>query len=162
MAKCKLSRKSTHVFSIVSRRFLSTWCMMGLFILGICYLCLAQHSSEGFFFFRAQNWTCQQWAATQLCKECHGWQLHSCWGIGWAFLVKQYHTQEPLCHGDPPWGFQMPLLLENVPTPPYHVAPVSGGNYHDCNQPFGSSWKITKDSSILSEWQNRTKTTTIF
>lgn len=27
--------------------------MMGFFILGICYLCLAQHSSEGFSFFSA-------------------------------------------------------------------------------------------------------------
>lgn len=54
----------------------------------------------GFFFPRAQNWTCQQWAATQLCKECHGWQPHSCRGLGWVFLVKQCHAQEAWCHWD--------------------------------------------------------------
>lgn len=74
------------------------------------------------FFFRVQNWTCQQWAATQLCKECHGWRLCSCRGRGWASLVQQHHTQEPLCPRDPPWCFQMPSLLEECAKPPHHVA----------------------------------------
>lgn len=98
---------------------------MGFCILGICYLCLAPHSREGFFFLllpRAQNWTCQQWAATQLCKECHGWQLHSCWGTGWAFLVKQYRTQEPLCLGTHHGVSECPDSWKNVPTSPYQVA----------------------------------------
>ena len=80
----------------------------------------------GYFFFflcfRVQNWPRQQQAATQLCKECHGWQLPRCRGIGWAFLVKQHCPQEAWCHWDPPWGYHMPLLLEKRANPPSHVA----------------------------------------
>lgn len=70
-------------------------------MLGICCLCLAQHYSEGFYFFffsKSSNRTCQHWGATQLCKERLGWQWHSCRGLGWALLVQQGWTQRPLCH----------------------------------------------------------------
>lgn len=53
MAKCKLRRKnSLFFFSVVSRRFQVPdiqW--RAFFTLGIRCLCLAQHSSEGFYFF---------------------------------------------------------------------------------------------------------------
>lgn len=76
---------------------------------------------RGYFFFsRVQNWRCQQRAATQLYDECHGWQLHSCQGIGWAFLVKQHHTGET-CHWFSPWNSQMSSPWENMPASPYRV-----------------------------------------
>lgn len=112
---------------------------MSFFTWGICCLCRAQHSREVIFFPpRVQNWTCQQRAATQLYDECHGWQLHSCQGIGWAFLVKQHHTGET-CHWFSPWNSQMSSPWENMPASPYRVV--------QCLVVMtmaGSSWKGTR------------------
>lgn len=96
-------------------------------MLGICYLCLAQHYSEGFyfffFFFKSLNWTCQHWGATQLCKEHLGWQWHSCRGLGWALLVQQGCTQRPLCHRTHQEGSRYPDSWQTVASPAFHVAP---------------------------------------
>lgn len=74
------------------------------------------------FFPRAQNRTCQQWAATQLCKECHGWQLHSCRGLGWALLVQQSSTQGPLCHGTYWGGSKCPDSWKTTACSPFPVS----------------------------------------
>lgn len=96
-------------------------------MLGICYLCLAQHYSEGFYFYffsRAQIEHVSTEESPSFVKNslADSGTAAEAWAE-WALLVQQGCTQRPLCRRTHQGVSRYPDSWQTVASPAFHVAP---------------------------------------